>query len=408
MDTELFASVEAINTQRDLSELVSYAQHQSIITIDDIIHFVPDIRGNLEELENIYLALKNAGVSIILSSEIPIAISEIPETKENSEEVENAKDTTYTGNNKDHLIDIESSDTIGLYLKEASYPDLLTHEEEIELAQRIERGNLAQVEISQGKCSPARIRNLIRYIDDGWEAKTKLITSNSRLVISVAKKYIGRGVQFLDLIQEGNIGLIRATMKFDYRRGHKFSTYATWWIRQAITRAISDQSRTIRVPVHMGDQINRLKRAQHTLTQMFSRTPTNNELANFLDLPIEKVEAIRNATRQPLSIETPTDDEGESVLGDFIEDKKSPSPEVSATHALLKEHIKEVLNFLPPREANVLQLRYGMVDGKYYTLEEVGQKVGVTRERVRQIESQALNRLRKPEILDKLKAYLLE
>jgi len=284
----------------------------------------------------------------------------------------------------------------------------LTAEEEVELAQRIERGRLAREELARGNVSNRRRQELRRLIEDGWGAREHLITANSRLVISVAKKYMGRGVPFLDLIQEGNIGLIRATKKFDYRRGHKFSTYATWWIRQAVTRAIADQGRTIRVPVHMGDQINKLLRVQHQLTQRLGREPTVDELANALEVPPKKVENMIQVARRPLSLETPTDDEEDSVLGDFIEDDEAPPPDDTATYNLLREHLEEVLSSLPPREVRILQLRYGLLDGQAYTLEEVGRKMGVTRERVRQIEAQALSRLRHPSIRRKLRDYLGE
>ena len=217
---------------------------------------------------------------------------------------------------------------------------------------------------------------------------------------------MGRGVPFLDLIQEGNIGLIRATKKFDYRRGHKFSTYATWWIRQAVTRAIADQGRTIRVPVHMGDQINKLLRTQHQLIQKLGRDPNIEELAVALDVPPKKVENMIKVSRRPLSLETPTDNEDDSVLGDFIEDDEIPAPDETATYNLLKEHLETVMDDLPPREVRILQLRYGILDGQAYTLEEVGRKMGVTRERVRQIEAQALSRLRHPNIKRKLRDYL--
>ena len=308
----------------------------------------------------------------------------------------------------DYLANIDTDDTIGLYLKEVSRVPLLTAEEEVELAQRIERGRMAREELARGNVSARRRIELRKLIEDGWAAREHLITANSRLVISVAKKYMGRGVPFLDLIQEGNIGLIRATKKFDYRRGHKFSTYATWWIRQAVTRAIADQGRTIRVPVHMGDQINKLLRVQHQLTQRLGREPSVEELANALEVPPKKVENMIQVARRPLSLETPTDDEEDSVLGDFIEDDEAAPPDETATYNLLREHLGEVLNGLPPREVRILQLRYGLLDGQAYTLEEVGRKMGVTRERVRQIEAQALSRLRHPSIRRKLRDYLGE
>ena len=308
----------------------------------------------------------------------------------------------------DYLANIDTDDTIGLYLKEVSRVPLLTATEEVDLAQRIERGRMAREELARGNVSARRRIELRKLIEDGWAAREHLITANSRLVISVAKKYMGRGVPFLDLIQEGNIGLIRATKKFDYRRGHKFSTYATWWIRQAVTRAIADQGRTIRVPVHMGDQINKLLRVQHQLTQRLGREPSVEELATALEVPPKKVENMIQVARRPLSLETPTDDEEDSVLGDFIEDDEAAPPDDTATYNLLREHLTEVLNGLPPREVRILQLRYGLLDGQAYTLEEVGRKMGVTRERVRQIEAQALSRLRHPSIRRKLRDYLGE
>jgi len=244
-------------------------------------------------------------------------------------------------------------------------------------------------------------------VQDGLNAREHLIRANSRLVISVAKRYIGRGVPFLDLTQEGNIALIRAANKFNYQLGHKFSTYATWWIRQAVTRAIADQSRTIRVPVHMGDQINKLLRISHRLTQELGRSPTSAELAGAMEIPTRKAEEMLRVARRPLSLEMPTDDEGNSELGDFIEDEDSAAPDENVTSAMLRELLRDTLQDLPPREVRILQLRYGLVDGETYTLEEVGKKLGVTRERVRQIEAQALSRLRHPTHARKLRDYLM-
>lgn len=307
---------------------------------------------------------------------------------------------------EDDLTSVEADDTIGLYMKEVGKLPLLTAEEEVELAKRIERGREARRELANGVVTPMRREKLRALVEDGWAAREHLLLANSRLVISVAKKYLGRGVLFQDLIQEGNIGLIRATKKFDYKRGLKFSTYATWWIRQAVTRAIADHSRTIRLPVHMGDQINRMSRANHRLTQRLGRAPTTEELAETLSLPPDRIEFMIEVSRHPLSLETPTNDEEDTVLGDFIEDVETVEPADAATESMMLEQLNEVLESLPPREARILQLRYGLVDGTSYTLEEVGQKMGVTRERVRQIEAQALKRLRRPSVRSKLIAYV--
>ncbi len=247
---------------------------------------------------------------------------------------------------------------------------------------------------------------LLWFVRDGQNAQEHLIKANSRLVVSVAKKYVGRGVPFLDLIQEGNIGLIRAVKKFDYRRGYKFSTYATWWIRQAVTRAIADQGRTIRVPVHMYEQINRLTRTSRQLVQELGRDPTTEEIADELGVSPRKVEHIMRVSQRPLSLEMPVGEEEDSYLGDFIEDEDADSPQEAAGQQLLREVIDEIFQSLTPREVRILQLRFGLVDGYCYTLEEVGKKFGVTRERIRQIEAQALSRLRHPSRSRKLRDYL--
>ncbi len=386
-----------------IARLIELGRQKSYVTIDDILHFFPEAEQDVEQLEETFAALMSAGISYVEDE----AIHEEP-TEEDLTVAEDEEATSVRNLVVDDLENIDTDDTIGLYLKEVSRVPLLTAEEEVELAQRIERGRMAREELAKGNVSNRRRLELRKLIEDGWAAREHLITANSRLVISVAKKYMGRGVPFLDLIQEGNIGLIRATKKFDYRRGHKFSTYATWWIRQAVTRAIADQGRTIRVPVHMGDQINKLLRIQHQLTQRLGREPTIDELALSLDVPPKKVENMIQVARRPLSLETPTDDEEDSVLGDFIEDDEAPPPDESATYNLLREHLEDVLNGLPPREVRILQLRYGLLDGQAYTLEEVGRKMGVTRERVRQIEAQALSRLRHPSIRRKLRDYLGE
>jgi len=381
-----------------LERLLEFGRKKTYVTYDDILQFFPDAEQDLDQLEEAYTALLGAGINY----------TEETSSQEEPSETE-LSDVIGEEGALDDLANIDTDDTIGLYLKEVSRVPLLHDiEEEQELAQRIERGRLAREELAKGNIGPKKRMELRALIEDGWAAREHLITANSRLVISVAKKYMGRGVPFLDLIQESNIGLIRATKKFEYQRGHKFSTYATWWIRQAVTRAIADQGRTIRVPVHMGDQINKLLRVQHQLTQKLGRDPSVEELAEALEVPPKKVENMIQVARRPLSLETPPDDEEDSVLGDFIEDDEAPPPDDTATYNLLRSHLDEVLETLPPREVRILQLRYGLLDGQAYTLEEVGRKMGVTRERVRQIEAQALTRLRHPSVRRKLRDYLGE
>jgi RNA polymerase primary sigma factor len=402
MDDVLINVVDEDEEYPAIARLIELGRQKSYVTIDDILQFFPDAEQDVEQLEEAFAALLSAGVPYVEDETLEEPSEDELEVHGHDDE----HDHMSRGMSLDDLANIDTDDTIGLYLKEVSRVPLLTAEEEVELAQRIERGRMAREELARGNVNTRRRHELRRLIEDGWGAREHLITANSRLVISVAKKYMGRGVPFLDLIQEGNIGLIRATKKFDYRRGHKFSTYATWWIRQAVTRAIADQGRTIRVPVHMGDQINKLLRVQHQLTQRLGREPSVEELAEALDVPPKKVENMIQVARRPLSLETPTDDEEDSVLGDFIEDDEAPPPDETATYNLLREHLEEVLNTLPPREVRILQLRYGLLDGQAYTLEEVGRKMGVTRERVRQIEAQALSRLRHPSIRRKLRDYL--
>ncbi len=385
-----------------IGQLVELGKERGYVTIDDILSIFPEVERDIDQLEDAYAALISAGVNI-----------HDDERKDETDESAQDESTDQNGSaaeleEENYLSAVDTDDTVGLYLKEVGRVPLLTAEEEVSLAKRIERGRTARENLAENSVSLTKRREYQMLIEDGWAAREHLITANSRLVISVAKKYMRRGVPFLDLIQEGNIGLIRAAKKFDYRRGHKFSTYATWWIRQAVTRAIADQGRTIRVPVHMGDQINKLLRVSHQLTQELGRDPTTEELAKSLDVPPKKVENMIQVARRPLSLETPTDEEEDSELGDFIEDSDSPAPPDAVMHNLLKEHLRDVLTNLPPREVHILQLRYGLMDGQSYTLEEVGRKMGVTRERVRQIEAQALNRLRHPGHRRKLVDYLLD
>ena len=383
-----------------IQQLLEVGKQKNFVTYDDILRFFPEAERDVDQLDEAHAALQAAGIEVVDTVDGDDASDDdLDETESEPERPEH---------DEGYLSAIDADDTIGLYLKEIGRVPLLTAAEEVSLAKRMEKMRFARERLAKGGLAPKKRAELQSSVEDGMAAREHLITANSRLVISVAKKYIGRGVPFLDLIQEGNIGLIRAAKKFDYHRGHKFSTYATWWIRQAVTRAIADQGRTIRVPVHMGDQINKMLRVSHQLTQDLGRDPTTDELGDALNVTAKKVESIIQIARRPLSLETPTDEEDDSVLGDFIQDEDSPEPVEIATHNLLREQIAEVLNGLPPREVRILQLRYGLLDGESYTLEEVGKKMGVTRERVRQIEAQALSRLRHPTHRRKLRDYLRE
>jgi RNA polymerase primary sigma factor len=374
-------------------QLISLGRDQGFVTYDDVLNAFPEAETNLEQLEDLFVNLFEQGIEV----------GPFREEEEPEEGAEEGAEGEQVDLDLD-LIDID--DSISLYLKEIGRVPLLTAEEEVILAKRMERGKEARQKLTQGVEDQAEREKLLAAVKDGQAAQEHLIKANSRLVVSVAKKYVGRGVPFLDLIQEGNIGLIRAVKKFDYRRGYKFSTYATWWIRQAVTRAIADQGRTIRVPVHMYEQINRLTRTSRQLVQELGRDPTTEEIADRLGVPPRKVEQIIRVSQRPLSLEMPVGEEEDSYLGDFIEDAEADSPTDSASQTMLRGVIDEIFESLTPREVRILQLRFGLVDGYSYTLEEVGKKFGVTRERIRQIEAQALGRLRHPSRSRKLRDYL--
>lgn len=377
--------------------LLVKADEQDFITYEDILTAFPEAEENLDQIEDVLVKLIEADIEIGGLEE------------KNAQSIDTSDDTDSNGRGADNgspLDAIRVDDSIGLYLKEIGSVPLLSREEEVALAKRMEAGKRAHAKLQEkGLDAQARAR-LQAIARDGLAAREHLVQANSRLVVSVAKKYMGRGVPFIDLIQEGNIGLIRAAKKFDYTMGNKFSTYATWWIRQAVTRAIADQSRTIRIPVHMGDQINKLLRTTHRLTQELGRDPSPEEMAAALDLAPEKVENMLQVARRPLSLELPIDEEGDSELGDFIENDEAAAPAEVVSTSILRDLLQDVLEDLPPREVRILQMRYGLVDGKTYTLEEVGQKLGVTRERIRQIEVQALGRLRHPAHARKLRDFL--
>jgi len=364
-----------------IARIIEEGRDKGFVTLDDIMQQFPEAERSVDQLEEVFAALLSAGIPY--TEDAPE--EKPPEEEEPTSDVGEGEETEEVEEqlqiNDDYLAHIEINDTVGLYLKEAGRVPLLTHEQEVEITQRIERGRDAMSKLAQGNINSDEREELRWHIQDGWDAREHLISANARLVISVAKKYMGRGVPFLDLIQEGNIGLMRAAKKFDYTRGYKFSTYATWWIRQAVTRAIADQGRTIRVPVHMGDQVSRMLRIQHQLKQKYGRDPTMEEVAEALDVPPKKVEEMIQLARHPLSLQMPIGEEDDDVLGDFIEDDASPAPDETAANNLLHEQLAGILDSLPPREARILQLRYGLLDGQYLTLNEVGQKMGVTRER---------------------------
>ncbi len=340
-------------------------------------------------------------------STITLDYNQEPETSEIEYQTDFVKVIPPLGTHK-NLELIGSDDTVGLYLKEMAHIPLLTQQEEIDLAKRIERASEALNELSQhGKSLDRDRRSELEYqIRDGYLAREHLIKANTRLVVSVAKKYIGNGVPFLDLIQEGNLGLMRAVEKFEYQRGFRFSTYATWWIRQTITRAIADQGRTIRVPVYMTDRIRKMYRIFYKMEQELGHTPSEEELADEMDLDPKKVKWMLRVSWMPVSLESPVGDDEDSEFGMFVEDKGSPSPAQAVYQDMLRERINEVLSSLSPREARILRLRFGLDCDKPYTLEEVGQKFGLTRERIRQIEGKALRRLRNPRQARLLREYL--
>ncbi len=381
-----------------LSMLLEKADVQGYLTTEDLMEVYPDLRGDVDYLDSIMLALRRRGVDI-LDGENPSLFEEEDEGLTPSD-----FDPSYAD-----LTPISSDDTIGLYLKEMSRVPLLSIDEELSLARRIECGKEAKYELENltGRMPARHRRELEQQMEDGLLAREHLIKANTRLVVSIAKRYIGRGVPFLDLIQEGNLGLMKAVEKYEYQRGFRFSTYATWWIRQTITRAIADQGRTIRVPVHMVDRIRQLYRTTHEMEQKLGRLPTTDELADNLGVLPSKVDWMLRVSWLPLSLESPiNEDEDDSELGMFVEDQITPTPIQSAYTKLLKEKVEEVLDTLPPRESRILRLRFGLEDGRTYTLEEVGEKFGLTRERIRQIESKALRRLRHPRRARQLKDYL--
>ncbi len=376
-----------------VTSLLSKGKDQGYLLSDEIIALFPNAEEQVENLDDLYSWLLAEGIEVL--DQAPLKAPPKPKDVPTPERAEPA-DPTSSG----------VGDSVRLYLQEIGETDLLTMQEEVWLAKRMERGKLAETRLRDLNLTAEDRAELEADKLDGDRARAHLIQANLRLVVSVAKKYVGRGLSFLDLIQEGNIGLMKATDKFDYTRGYKFSTYATWWIRQAITRAISDQSRTIRLPVHVGETINRVKKTGHRLQQILEREPTQEEIARAMDVSDEKVRQVLNAARHPISLEAPVGQDGDAFLGDFIEDESLPQPLELASHQLLKSQICDALNKLTERERKILVLRFGLEDGRFRTLEEVGREFGITRERIRQIEAKALRKLRHPSYSRKLRGYL--
>ncbi len=396
-----------------MKELLALAKKKkNVLEYQEIVDFFADLPLEDDQLDKVLEVLEQSGIDVlrIMDDDDDVEDEEIILSDEDEVDVENIDLSVPDG--------ISIEDPVRMYLKEIGKVPLLTAEEEIELAQKMEDGvkaaeTIAELQKKLEDCpeeEKAEINKQIEeqqeIVDIGEDSKKKLAEANLRLVVSIAKRYVGRGMLFLDLIQEGNLGLIKAVEKFDYRKGYKFSTYATWWIRQAITRAIADQARTIRIPVHMVETINKLIRVSRQLLQELGREPTPEEIAEEMNMPVDRVREILKISQEPVSLETPIGEEEDSHLGDFIQDDNVPVPSDAAAFTLLKEQLVEVLGTLTEREQKVLRLRFGLDDGRARTLEEVGKEFNVTRERIRQIEAKALRKLRHPSRSRKLKDYL--
>lgn len=374
-------------------ELIEKGKKKGVLTFKEISDAFEDIEVTPEEIERLYDIFEKESIELV--EDLDKELEEIEVSKEELEDL-----------SVPEVINID--DHVKMYLKEIGKVNLLTPEEELSLAKRMADGETAKEQLEEigEEIDEDTKKQIDLLIADGEKAKKSLAEANLRLVVSIAKRYVGRGMLFLDLIQEGNLGLIKAVDKFDYTKGYKFSTYATWWIRQAITRAIADQARTIRIPVHMVETINKLVRVSRQLVQELGREPTPEELAKELNMPVDKVREISKISQEPVSLETPIGEEEDSHLGDFIPDEDAPAPSEAASFVLLKEQLGAVLETLSEREAKVLRLRFGLDDGRARTLEEVGKEFDVTRERIRQIEAKALRKLRHPSRSKKLKDFL--
>ena len=404
---EIMKVVEGVPGAEKLGELIERGKKKGNLSSTELMDVLEDMDLESDQMDKIYDTLENLGIDTVGEDYIPDLPDDADPPLEAMEEI-----------NEEEMVDPNSmvdafgtDDPVRMYLKEIGKVNLLSSDEEIELAQAMDAGNAAKSQLEEleaaGEEIPDEVRTeLNRAIKKGERAKQRLAEANLRLVVSIAKRYVGRGMQFLDLIQEGNLGLIKAVEKFDYTKGYKFSTYATWWIRQAITRAIADQARTIRIPVHMVETINKVIRVSRQLLQELGHDPSPEEIAEEMSMPVERVREILKIAQEPVSLETPIGEEGDSHLGDFIPDEDASEPAEAASFTLLKEQLVEVLSTLTPREEKVLKLRFGIEDGRTRTLEEVGKEFNVTRERIRQIEAKALRKLRHPSRSKKLKDFL--
>jgi RNA polymerase primary sigma factor len=393
--------------QIEVERIVAAAKSEGSITAADLAEKLSVLTITPDDTDAIYQRLVDLGVDIV--EDEALAEEEDEDDAPAEQPAPDAdEDRVRARREVEQALKAPTNDPVRMYLKEIGRVALLTAQEEVDLALRIEHGLEAEAKLNAGgdKLSAEEAADLRWTRRDGLRAKRHLVEANLRLVVSIAKRYVGRGMQFLDLIQEGNLGLIRAVEKFDHTKGFKFSTYATWWIRQAITRAIADQARTIRIPVHMVETINKLVRIQRQLLQDLGREPTADEIAQQMELSPEKVREIQKISQEPVSLETPVGEEEDSHLGDFIEDSEAPVPLERASFKLLQEQLESVLHTLSDREKDVIRLRFGLVDGQPRTLEDVGKKFGVTRERIRQIESKTLSKLRHPSRSQKLRDYL--
>ena len=393
-------STQPEKKENKLNELYEQGKAKGTMTYDEIITKLSTTDIDPDQFDTVLETLEAMGVEVIRDANS----AEGPQTPEAAPEIDDIDLSMPEG--------ISIDDPVRMYLKEIGKVPLLSADEEINIAMRMEKGDEAKQMLESGinadgkSLTDEEKKQCQAAIDDGTQAKRLLAEANLRLVVSIAKRYVGRGMLFLDLIQEGNLGLIKAVEKFDYRKGYKFSTYATWWIRQAITRAIADQARTIRIPVHMVETINKMIRVSRQLLQEYGREPTPEEIAKAMGISEAKVREIIKIAQEPVSLETPIGEEEDSHLGDFIPDDDAPAPAEAASHALMREQLWDVLNTLTPREEKVLRLRFGLDDGNQRTLEEVGREFKVTRERIRQIEAEALRKLRHPSRSKKLKDYL--